>query len=166
MINYKQADMEKEANTRTLSVEIFSNCKKIWIVEYTDKNYHNWQKLFDKIMQFFRELKSFGKVHPLWFQECFQCVSKVLQECPIRDSRVFCASISHKELWMSKSTWITMLLALVNIHGSDGNVEKSRTFAESIIRLVSAARKARIISRSVDLEISNRLNEPTSLSSW
>ena len=89
--------MEKDANTGTLSVEIFSNCKKIWIVEYTDRNYHNWQKLFDKIMQFFRELKSFGKVHPLWFQECFQCVSKVLQECPIRDSRVFCASISHKE---------------------------------------------------------------------
>ena len=37
---------------------------------------------------------------------------------------------------MSKTTWITMLLALLNIPGSVGNVEKSRTLAESILRLV------------------------------
>ena len=41
-----------------------------------------------------------------------------------------------------------MDLNAISLPDSDCNVEKSRDFAESIIRLVYTARKARIISRS------------------
>ena len=49
-------------------------------VSLADRNYHNWQKLFDKKHLLFYELKFFGKVHALVFQECFLCALRVFQK--------------------------------------------------------------------------------------
>ena len=44
---------------------------------------------------------------------CFKMVSSVFQECFIRALRVLDPYFAIKSLYMSKSTWIVMLLAFV-----------------------------------------------------
>ena len=49
-----------------------------------------------RITHFFPKFELFGKVPTLLFQEFFQCVSRVFQEC-FRRVRVFLASFSQKD---------------------------------------------------------------------